>query len=63
MGAQMDTGAATLSKTETAILRLRTAADGPSEQVVRELLGAAGYRVASCGVGYAIGDQGASPEI
>ncbi len=41
----------------TAILRLRTAADGPSEASVRELLAADGFRVTSCSVGYAVGTK------
>jgi putative Mg2+ transporter-C (MgtC) family protein len=41
----------------TAVLRLRTTADGPSEETVRQLLRGAGFRIATCGVGYAVGTK------
>jgi putative Mg2+ transporter-C (MgtC) family protein len=37
----------------TAVLRLRTTADGPSEETIRKLLGGAGFRVEACAIGYA----------
>jgi putative Mg2+ transporter-C (MgtC) family protein len=39
----------------TAILRLRTAADGPSEASIRRRIHEAGFQITGCAVGYAVG--------